>query len=310
MHQMSINQEWSSRPQDERYTSLTALAEATAYRKSHSNARVVASKSLTADIEDNKLVIRGPSGQGAIPTNWAFGQLAARAGAPAGYLRDLPQELVVDCLNYGLHVARPVEDIGVLLHKNGGPAKLHAVTGPNYGRIWDANVAEALVEAFGDGRTGSFRIPRAVREQVAITKDNTTLYASDRDMVGSLADEDKSTEVQNRRDGKSGRVSTGLASATRMFRPGVVGRVLGLRLHLLQPDHLGQARPGGVLDTAHRHGAAPVPLRGGADAQGDRPQQRHPQAGPDRRCAAEREDRRPRCLPGETQGFSWTWIVK
>lgn len=211
MHQMSINQEWSSRPQDERFLSLTELADATAYRKSHSNARVVASKSLTADIEAGKLVIRGPSGQGAIPTNWAFGQLAARAGAPAGYLRDLPQELVVDCLNYGLHVSRPVEDIGVLLYKNGGPAKLHAVTGPNYGRIWDANVAEALVEAFGDGRTGAFRVPGEFGKQVAVTKDNTTLYASDRDMVVFLADEDKSTEVQNRRDGKSGRVSTGLA---------------------------------------------------------------------------------------------------
>lgn len=211
MHQFSINQNWSSRPADERFLSLTELAAATAHRKAHSNARVVASKSLTADIEDGKLVIKGPSGVGAQPTHWAFGQLAARAGAPAGYLRDLPQELVVDCLNYGLHVARPVEDIGVLLYKNGGPARIDAVTGPNYGRVWDASVAEALVEAFGDGRTGNFRIPGEFGKQVPITKDNTTLYASDRDMVVFLADEDKSTEVPNRRDGKTGRVSTGIA---------------------------------------------------------------------------------------------------
>lgn len=211
MHQFSINAEWSTRPQDERFTSLTELAAATAHRKAHSNARVVASKALTADIENDQLVIRGPSGVGAQPTHWAFGQLAARAGAPAGYLRDLPKELVVDCLNYGLHVSRPVEDIGVLLYKNGGPAKLHAATGPNYGRIWDANVAEALVEAFGDGRTGTFRVPGEFGKQVAVTKDNTTLYASDRDVVAFLVDEDKSVNVPNRRAGQSGRVSTGIA---------------------------------------------------------------------------------------------------
>src|SRR5262249_18499080 len=148
---MSINEQWRSRPADERFTSLLDLRAATQHRMEHSSAKVVASKSLTADIDNGKLVVRGPSGNAAIPTHWAFGQLAQRAGAPAGYLRDLPNELTVDCLNYGLHVARPVEDIGVLLYQNGGPAELHAVTGPNYGRIWDARVAEAMVEAFGDG---------------------------------------------------------------------------------------------------------------------------------------------------------------
>src|ERR1700722_981385 len=211
MHNFSINSEWSTRPADERFTSLTDLHAATQYRKDHSNSRVVASKALTADIEDNKLIIRGPSGAGAAPTHFAFGQLAQRAGAPAGYLRDLPKELVVDCLNYGLHVARPVEDIGELLYKNGGPAQLHAVTGPNYGRVWDADVSAALIEVFGDGRTGTFRVPGEFGKQVDITKDNTTLYASDRDMVVFLADEVKFTEVKNRRDGKSGRISTGIA---------------------------------------------------------------------------------------------------
>jgi len=211
MHQFSINEQWRSRPADERFTSLTELAAATAHRMEHSNARVVASKSLTADIDGGKLVVRGPSGQAAVPTHWAFGQLAARAGAPAGYLRELPNELTVDCLNYGLHVSRPVEDIGVLLYKNGGPAELHAVTGPNYGRIWDARVAEALVEAFGDGRTGTFRIPGEFGKQVDITKDNTTLYASDRDIVAFLADEDKTVDVPNRRNGKTGRVANGIA---------------------------------------------------------------------------------------------------
>jgi hypothetical protein len=211
MHNMSINEQWRSRPADQRFTSLLDLRAATQHRMEHSNARVIASKSLSADVADGKLVVRGPSGNAAVPTHWAFGQLAQRAGAPAGYLRDLPNELAVDCINYGLHVARPVEDIGVLLYANGGPAELHAVTGPNYGRIWDARVAEALVEAFGDGRTGAFRVPGEFGKQVEVTKANTTLYASDRDIVAFLADEDKTTEVPNRRDGKPGRLATGIA---------------------------------------------------------------------------------------------------
>lgn len=211
INQFSANEQWRTRPQDERYTSLTSLQTAAQYVMDHSVARVVASKSMSADIVDHRLVVVGPSGKPAVPTHWAFGQLAQRAGAPAGYLRDLPNELAADCINYGLHVARPVEDVGVLLYQNGGPAELRAVTGPNYGRIWNARVAGALVEAFGDGRTGTFRVPGEFGQQVEITKDNTTLYASDRDMVVFLADEDKSTEVPNRRDGKTGRLSTGIA---------------------------------------------------------------------------------------------------
>lgn len=211
MHQFSINEQWRNRPEDERFTSLTELAAATAHTMAHSNAKVIPSRSIKADISDNRLVLVGPSGQPAVPTHWAFGQLAQRAGAPASYLRDLPNELVVDCLNYGLHVNRDVEDLGVLLYKNGGPAEIHAVTGPNYGRIWNARVAEALVEAFGDGLTGTFRVPGEFGKQVPITKENTTLYASDRDVVAFLADEDKTIDIPNRRDGKTGRAANGIA---------------------------------------------------------------------------------------------------
>ena len=208
MHQFSINEQWRSRPADQRFLSLTDLAAATQYRKDHSRQMVLPSKSLSADISDGKLVVVGPSGNPAVPTNWAFGQLAARAGAPAGYLRDLPNELAVDCLNYGLHVARPVEDIGVLLHKNGGPAELHAVTGPNYGRVWDADVATAVRAAFENTKFG---VPGEFGEKVEITKENTTLYASDRDVTIFLADESKSTPIRNRRDGKTSNGATGIA---------------------------------------------------------------------------------------------------
>jgi hypothetical protein len=211
MHALSANEQWRTRPQDQRFTSLMELLDHTQHVHDHSQGSVVPSRSLNADVLDGKLVVRGPNGNPALPTHYAFGQLASRAGAPAGYLRDLPNELAVDCLNYGLHVARPVDDVGVLLYKNGGPAELHAVTGPNYGRVWNSRVAEALVEAFGDGRTGQFRIPGEFGDRnTKIDSANTTLYASDRDLWAFLADESKSIKVGNRRDGKSGNGATGI----------------------------------------------------------------------------------------------------
>jgi hypothetical protein len=210
MNALSANEQWRSRPADQRFTSLTDLAAHTQGIMDHSAAKVVASRQLTADIDDRRLVIRGPSGVAARPTHYAFGQLAQLAGAPAGYLRGLPNELVVDNMNYGLHVARDVEDVGVLLHQNGGPVELQAATGPNYGRIWNARIAAAMVEAFGDGRTGTFRVPGEFGAQVDITKENTTLYASDRDMWAFLADETKSVKVTNRRHGQIGNMATGI----------------------------------------------------------------------------------------------------
>ena len=210
LNSMSCNEQWRTRPADQRFTSLTELAQATAHTMAHSAGKVYPSKSLSAEIVDNRLVV-ARNGNTAVPTHWAFGQLCSRLSVPAGYMRDIqPRELVADCINEGI-MRRDVEDIGVLLYKNGGPTELHAVTGPNYGRIWNARVAEALVEAFGDGRTGTWRVPGEFGVQVPITKENTTLYASDRDMVVFLADENKSTTVRDRRDGKSGRLSTGIA---------------------------------------------------------------------------------------------------
>ena len=41
--------------------------------------------------------------------------MAGLAGAPAGYLRTLPAPMAADCLNYGVQIARDVEDVGVLV---------------------------------------------------------------------------------------------------------------------------------------------------------------------------------------------------
>lgn len=227
---MKASRQWASRPADERYTSLTALHAATLQHRQTSKAKVVASRALEVQPASGDdlagLQVVGPNGAPVIPTHWAFGQLAQRAGAPAGYLRDLPAPLAADCINYGLKHSRDVEDLGVLLRAGApvrertatdnpsaamqtGPATLAAVTGPNYGRVWNSDITGALLRRFGDGVNGHFRVPGIFGQRVEVTKENTTLYASDRDMFVFLADEDRRIEIPNRRDGQPGSLARG-----------------------------------------------------------------------------------------------------
>jgi hypothetical protein len=208
------NQQWSTRPADERFLSLTALNDFTHAVRASSKARQISSRGLQAvpvEGDHKALQVEGPTGARVDVTNWSFGQLAARAGAPAGYLRSLPAPMAADCINYGLHVEREIEDVGVLLtaSPDGGVPRLAAVTGPQYGRIWNSQITGALVDRFGDGRTGDFRVPGEFGKAVEISKENTTLYASDRDMFVFLADEKNRIELPNRRDGKTGTMARG-----------------------------------------------------------------------------------------------------
>lgn len=167
-----------------------------------------ASATFVTDETATGMAVIGPSGAAYRPSHHAFSQLAQLAGAPAGYLRDLPAAMASDCLNYGLHVNRDVAEIGLLLQRN-GDSTLRAATGPNYGRIWDSEIVRTLTDLYGDGLTGRFRVPGEFGQRVEVTKDNTTLYAGDRDMFVFLTDEENRIEIPNRRDGQSGSLARG-----------------------------------------------------------------------------------------------------
>jgi len=210
------SKQWQSRPADERFVSLLDLQSHVTAMRENCRATVVSSRSITTEpTEDNKgLVLQGQHHDGRALDGYAlshfsFGQVAQLAGSPAGYLRTLPSPLAADCVNYGLQYVRDIEDVGLLLYKNGGDPILRAATGPRYGRIWNADIVNGLVNRFGDGLTGDFRIPGEFGRQVAIDKGNTTLYAGDRDMFVFLADEEHRIEVPGRRDGKTGSLARG-----------------------------------------------------------------------------------------------------
>lgn len=207
----AVSRQWATRPSDERFVSLTEMSAFAHVIKDRSQAKIISSRGIKAQPagDYHGLTVVGPNGGPVDLTHWSFGQLAQRAGAPAGYLRGLPSPIAADCINYGLQFSRTAEDLGVLLYKNGGPAELRAVTGPNYGRVWNTTVIDALIARFGDGITGNFRVPGEFRKRVEITKQNTTLYASDRDMFVFLADEEHRIEIPNRRNGETGSLARG-----------------------------------------------------------------------------------------------------
>ena len=123
------------------------------------------------------------------------GQLFPRHG--------MPTPMIADSLNFNLRFVGGVEDVGVLLTEDGPVSELRAVIGPNYGRVWDADIVDLLVDRFGDGINGQWRVPGEFGHRVTVTKENTTLSARDRDMFVFLADEENRIELPGRRAGRA-----------------------------------------------------------------------------------------------------------
>lgn len=207
--------EWRKRPDDQRFTSLVDLDRYCAAQRARSVGSVASSRKIDFRPDESSpidaLKVDLTDGRTMDLTHWSFGQVATLAGAPAGYLRDLPAPIAADCLNYGMKYHRAIEDVGVLIENdmNGQASNLRAATGPRYGRIWNSDLTHNLVNRFGDGVTGDWRVPGEFGQAVEVTKQNTTLYASDRDMFVFLADEKNRIEMPNRRDGKAGSLARG-----------------------------------------------------------------------------------------------------
>ena len=216
MELMQANRQWSNRPADERYTSLPDMLAHFETQKANSRELVVTNRSIEAVALDKTTLAldfstrKGGEPARVTPTHWSFGQLANLASAPAGYLRTLPAPIAALNINYGLQARREIEEIGTLLTRDdSGAVTMRAATGPKYGRIWNAEVIAKLIELFGDGITGKFRVPGEWGRKITVTKDNTTLYASDQNFFVFLADEENRIENPNRRDGKSGTLARG-----------------------------------------------------------------------------------------------------
>ncbi|MCW8281713.1 DUF932 domain-containing protein [Agrobacterium sp. InxBP2] len=194
-----VSSEWFSRPDDERFLSLNDLYDTVRSRADRAHARTIESAAIRVEAtRDNaerlELLVPGQR-QPIAPTHWSYGQLCSLVGAPSSYMRQLPAPLAAINLQHGLlnHRAELVKT----LEMDDGRLELRAVTGPEYGRIWDHELVSAVMKIAGNG-TGDtmWKVPGVLdwatmshNPFVDITKDTTTLYASDRDVFLFLVDD-------------------------------------------------------------------------------------------------------------------------
>ena len=206
-----VSSEWFSRPADERYLSLSDLFASVRGRAERSRTRTVESAAIrvgaSCDNADHLALMLPGSETPVAPTHWSFSQLAALVGAPAAYLRQLPAPLAGINLQYGLtaHRAEQIKTLEV----DDGRVELRAITGPDYGRIYDHELVGAVQRIAGDGTSDTrWKVPGVLdwstgvyNPHVDVTRDTTTLYASDRDVFLFLVDDLNPIEAGRLPDG-------------------------------------------------------------------------------------------------------------
>lgn len=211
MELYKAHQQWSNRPADETFESISAMHEACSAYRDSANTATVAYESIRVEAVKGDLQLTGREGIPAKLTNWAFGQLSQRAGAPASYLRQLPATLAAQNLNHGLAAAgREGSDeertAKLLFHRNGGLV-LRAATSDKYARIWNNEVTGRLVAL--QERQPNWALPLAyVREPGSRGFSGLTgvmaprgAYASDHDMFCLLVDQTRRVACPGTKDG-------------------------------------------------------------------------------------------------------------
>lgn len=193
-----VSHQWATRRNDEKFLSMEALA-------AHVRANAAARETEIFDVEEVKLIASEKdlhSLQVEInervlsPTHWVFGQACTQAKAPASYLRNLPAALAAINLQYGVATHR--ERMMAYIDRRGD--QLVAITGPEYGRIQDVEVVEAIMRIVGE--QPQWKVPGTLdwgtmvyNPYVDVTKDTTTLFAGDRDVNVFLCDDTHPIEI-------------------------------------------------------------------------------------------------------------------
>lgn len=205
----TVSRQWMSRPDDQKFLSLADLLAHTKAGFEGSTAEIIEGKAVRAvapvpeSMADTQVLNLDVAGNLTAPTHWSFGQTASLIKAPAGYLRNLPSQIAADCINWGLRNHRT--EMLKTYRRIDGSMELRAVTGPDYGRIPDYEVVQAVMDFAGDG-TGAdgnhWKVPGTMDwgsmrydPNTPVTKATTTLFASDRDVFLFLVDDLHPIEV-------------------------------------------------------------------------------------------------------------------
>ena len=188
---MQASRQWSSRPADQRFTSLTDLHAAVVHhREVAAEQKGVALRNLRVTTEQDGSGIVHPvlgtntTDKTAKFTHFSFGQLARRVGAPASYLRNLSAGLASANLNEGIRkgVADDASDNTMLFAQN-GELVLRAITSDKYTRIWNSDVTSRLIKLTEDAPEW--------QPAPAAFDGSRGLYASEKDIFAFMVDDDR-----------------------------------------------------------------------------------------------------------------------
>ena len=181
------NNQWRNRPTDQRFETLLALRESVNSRRMRSRSVDIDRKAILVYGQNGDLIINSKIAPCA-PSHWAFGQLCQAAKlngvtTPANYMRQLSIPLAVQCLNEGLRSGdREAHKFMTIASPNETtPNTLQAVTSTTYGRIWDADVVDAVARIV-DRTGGKFFNPKDWSGKPS------GLYASDHDVFMFMID--------------------------------------------------------------------------------------------------------------------------
>jgi hypothetical protein len=189
--------EWWKRPADERYLSLDSLYDATLLRAHQSRTHTLTTDTLQArgsEAAGGSLYLEHDDIGELLPTDWSLGQIATASHTPAKWLRELAgvpagPAFAAHAINLGLRHLAGHEKVQLMSRVEESPGErrleLRCLVGPDYGRIYDHQVVEAVRRVNEDGR---WHIP-AASYQAKNPLRATTLYASDRDVFIFLVDE-------------------------------------------------------------------------------------------------------------------------
>ncbi len=206
MELFKASNQWANRPADERFWTLREMAEACFGYYKDARESPVKYSDLRVQADNGEVLLVGRTNTPARLTNYAFGQLSSRVGAPPSYLERLPATLAAQNLNHGL-AQRGLDDTAKLLLHSNGSLLARCLVGERYQRIWNHEIAERLIRLEGDGwhalpARPAGNVPESMT-RIATEADCTRstlvrpgdkiapagIYASDRDMFVFLVND-------------------------------------------------------------------------------------------------------------------------
>jgi hypothetical protein len=203
VNELSAHKEWASRPADERYQSVQSLHEAATRRDQAGASKIIPAQTLEVAPKGGDIALVGKGGVLVQTTNWSFGQIAAQAKAPAGFLRELSAPTAALVLNERLKDAPRAEHqiyIGRVADGGSTGFALRSLNSPSYARVKHSDITGRLLAimtahpewklpmGYKNGEWGAELVPSGA-------------YLGDRDMFVMLIDGNRSLESPTNQGG-------------------------------------------------------------------------------------------------------------